>query len=207
MSSSTVPLRQIPSLASLYKAAKLHPSSIGSATGASASANRRAALIRGDITKLEVDAIVNAANTALLGGGGVDGAIHRAAGPGLLDECRALGGCPTGEARITKGYLLPAQYVIHAVGPVYSSDEASATLLRSCYRAGLELAAAKGLKSVAFSGISTGIYGYPSMDAAVVACRTVREYLDEHDGPLEKVVFVTFLQKDVDAYNRIIPTE
>ncbi|OAA72073.1 LRP16 family protein [Akanthomyces lecanii RCEF 1005] len=206
MAASVVSLDQIPSLASLYRDSKLAASSKPPATSPSESVNNRAALIRGDLTKLQVDAIVNAANTSLLGGGGVDGAIHAAAGRSLLDECRTLGGCPTGESRITKGYRLPARHVIHTVGPVYSSDDVSEPLLRSCYRSSLELAAQNGLRSVAFSGISTGIYGYPSVDAAVVACRTVREYLDEHDGPLEKVVFVTFLQKDVDAYNAIIPT-
>lgn len=205
MAASVVSLEQIPSLTSLYRDSKLAASSRAPASSPSESVNNRAALIRGDLTKLHVDAIVNAANTSLLGGGGVDGAIHAAAGRKLLEECRTLGGCPTGESRITKGYRLPASHVIHTVGPVYKSDDVSEPLLRSCYRSSLELAAENGLKSVAFSGISTGIYGYPSMDAAVVACRTVREYLDEHDGPLEKVVFVTFLQKDVDAYNAIIP--
>lgn len=205
MAASVVSLEQIPSLASLYRDSKLVASSRAPASSPSESVNDRAALIRGDLTKLQVDAIVNAANTSLLGGGGVDGAIHAAAGRKLLEECRTLGGCPTGESRITKGYRLPANHVIHTVGPVYESDDVSEPLLRSCYRSSLKLAAENGLKSVAFSGISTGIYGYPSEDAAVVACRTVREYLDEHDGPLEKVVFVTFLQKDVDAYNVIIP--
>ncbi|KAJ6785837.1 hypothetical protein PWT90_09169 [Aphanocladium album] len=205
MAASIISSEQIPTLAALYSSSKLAASSHAPITSPSASANQRAALIRGDITKLEVDAIVNAANKSLRGGGGVDGAIHAAAGRALLDECRTLGGCPTGEARITKGYRLPARHVIHTVGPVYSNQDVSEPLLRSCYRSSLELAAEKGLKSVAFSGISTGIYGYPSLDAAEVACRTVREYLDEHDGPLEKVVFVTFLQKDVDAYNAALP--
>ncbi|KAJ3493532.1 hypothetical protein NLG97_g4669 [Lecanicillium saksenae] len=205
MASSIISSEQIPTLAALYSKAQLVASSKAPVTSPSASANQRAALIRGDITKLQVDAIVNAANKSLLGGGGVDGAIHAAAGRALLDECRTLGGCPTGESRITKGYRLPARHVIHTVGPIYSSDEVSEPLLRSCYRSSLELAAEQGLKSVAFSGISTGIYGYPSLDAAMVACKTVREYLDEHDGPLEKVVFVTFLQKDVDAYNALLP--
>ncbi|TQV90680.1 hypothetical protein V2A60_006892 [Cordyceps javanica] len=206
MAASVVPLEQIPSLASLYRSGELAANpSRAPAAAASASANERAALIRGDITRLRVDAVVNAANETLLGGGGVDGAIHAAAGRGLLNECRALGGCPTGEARITGGHRLPARHVIHTVGPVYAGAAASEPSLRSCYRASLELAARAGLRSVALSGISTGVYGYPSVDAAVVACRTVREYLDEHDGPLEKVVFVTFLQKDVDAYNAVLP--
>ncbi|OAA70386.1 LRP16 family protein [Cordyceps fumosorosea ARSEF 2679] len=206
MPGSVVPAEKIPSIAALWRDAKLLPTSLASAVPKSASANQRAALFRGDITTLQVDAIVNAANSSLLGGGGVDGAIHRAAGRELLQECRGLGGCPTGQARITKGYDLPARHVIHAVGPIYDSDsDESEWLLRGCYRSSLELAAVNGLKSLAFSGISTGLYGYPSMEAAVVACRTVREYLDENEGPLEKVVFVTFEEKDVDAYNVMIP--
>lgn len=208
MASHAISLGEIPSLASLYGASKLVASTRSAAfspSSPSASANQRAALIRGDITRLQVDAIVNAANSALRGGGGVDGAIHTAAGPRLLEECRTIGGCPTGESRITKGYRLPATHVIHTVGPIYSSKDVSEPLLESCYRSSLQLAAEKGLKSIAFSGISTGVYGYPSVAAAVVACRTIREYLDQHDGPLEKVVLVTFLQKDVDAYNAVLP--
>lgn len=205
MVASIVTAEQIPTLASLYRDSKLVASTRAPVTSPSASANARAALIRGDITKLQVDAIVNAANSSLLGGGGVDGAIHAAAGRSLLEECRTIGGCPTGESRITKGYKLPAPHVIHTVGPIYDSEDVSEPLLRSCYRSSLELATEKGLKSIAFSGISTGIYGYPSVDAAVVACRTIREFLDENKGPLKKVVIVTFLQKDVDAYNAIIP--
>jgi O-acetyl-ADP-ribose deacetylase (regulator of RNase III) len=174
----------------------------------SQSFNDRIGLIRGDITKLEVDAIVNAANELLLGGGGVDGAIHRAAGPGLLKECRTLDGCDTGSAKITGAYDLPCKKVIHAVGPVYSSryKKASAEDLAGCYTTSLQLAAANACKSIAFSALSTGIYGYPSHDAAHVAIKAVKDFLEGEDGDkLEKVVFCTFVPKDVDAYNYWLP--
>lgn len=138
-------------------------------------------IVEGDITGQDTEAIVNAANTSLLGGGGVDGAIHRAGGPRILEECRQLGGCPTGEARITAGGNLKARYVIHTVGPVYQDGlKGEPRLLASCYRESLKLASAKGIKSLAFPSISTGAYGYPMAAAAKIALKTVKEYLAEH---------------------------
>ncbi|KAG5950091.1 hypothetical protein E4U53_005491 [Claviceps sorghi] len=199
-------ISDIPTISQLYRAQALAKAPASSFLPSS-SANSRVGLIRGDITKLGLDAIVNAANNSLLGGGGVDGAIHRAAGPGLLSECRALGGCSTGDAVMTGGHDLPAKHVIHTVGPVYSSREPqkSEAALRSCYESSLDLAARNGLKTIAFSGISTGVYGYPSRNAAEVACATVRNFLDNRGRVLERVVFVTFEQKDVDAYNEALP--
>lgn len=153
---------------------------------------RRLELARGDITTERVDAIGNAANAALRGGGGVDGAIHRAAGPELLQECKEIGGCPTGEARITKGYRLPARYVIHTVGPVWhGGDRGEPEKLAACYRNSLELAAQNGVRTIAFPGISTGVYGYPLEDATRLAMKTVKDCLAELPG-IEEVRFVTF---------------
>lgn len=199
-------LSEIPTLARLYELGTLKPSA-DALFPPSPSLNERVAVYRGDITTLSVDAIVNAANTSLLGGGGVDGAIHCAAGPSLVSECRTLNGCPTGGAKMTKGYELPARHVIHTVGPIYfrTGPSRSEQLLTSCYNESLKVAGEAGLKSVAFSGIGTGAYGYPSRDAADVACCTVREFLERDGGGLERVVFVTFLQKDVDAYNEMLP--
>jgi len=153
-----------------------------------------------DITTLKVDAIVNAANQSLLGGGGVDGAIHRAAGPDLLNECRALGGCPTSEARITKGYRLPARYVIHAVGPRYrDGNHGEPEQLANCYRNSLELAVAHELKTIAFPAISCGIYGYPIPDAARIAVDAVTGFL-AGDRTLEKIIFACFGSEVLNAF-------
>ncbi|KAF7544889.1 hypothetical protein G7Z17_g9602 [Cylindrodendrum hubeiense] len=202
-------LPQIPTLTDLYQKSLLKaasPSSIPTGYLANSTINDHVGLIRGDITRLRLDAIVNAANSSLLGGGGVDGAIHRAAGTQLVKECATLGGCPTGEARITHGYDLPAKRVIHTVGPKYFYDEGPESLLRRCYQNSLELAVREGVRTIAFSAISTGVYGYPSLDAAEVACETVRRFLDGDDGDkLVRVVFVTYEQKDVDAYNALLP--
>src|SRR6266700_1932025 len=154
--------------------------------------SNRILVVEGDITQQQVDAIVNAANTTLLGGGGVDGAIHRGAGPELLEECRKLGGCPTGEARITKGYRLAAKWVIHTVGPVWHDGKhGEDELLASCYRNSLSLAAQHGIRTIAFPSISTGAYGFPMERAAGIAAHEVRNFLEQDDS-IEKVVFVCF---------------
>ncbi len=158
----------------------------------SADARKRIEIVEADITTLEVDAIVNAANTSLLGGGGVDGAIHRRAGKELLAECRTLGGCETGDAKITKGYNLPAKYVIHAVGPRYGhGGDKVKDQLASCYRRSLEIAAANKLETIAFPGISTGVYGYPQREAADIAIATVGAWLEQNELP-KKVILCTF---------------
>jgi O-acetyl-ADP-ribose deacetylase len=157
-------------------------------------------LVQGDITKLDVDAIVNAANTSLLGGGGVDGAIHRAAGPELLEECKTLGGCPTGEVRITPGYDLPARYILHAVGPVYSGGRSAERIeLESCYRNALRIAEERELRTIAFPCISTGIFGYPKPEACEIAVSTVLDWLMGHQYPRE-VTFCCFDREDVRLY-------
>ncbi len=160
--------------------------------------------LQANIVTLEVDAIVNAANSSLLGGGGVDGAIHRAAGPELLEECRKLGGCKTGEAKLTKGYKLPAKFVIHTVGPVWrGGQKGEPDLLASCYRNSLAIAAENGLQSIAFPSISTGVYGYPIELAAKVAVNTVRDVVQK-SSRLEEVIFCCFSQKDIEVYESLL---
>jgi len=160
--------------------------------------------VMGDITRQSTDVIVNAANTTLLGGGGVDGAIHRAAGPGLLQECAALGGCRTGEAKITSGHNLPAKWVVHAVGPVWGGgDRREDELLASCYRKALALALQKGARSISFPAISTGVYRFPTDRAAKIAVREVRSFLQEH--PDMQVVFVCFDRAALAAYEALLP--
>lgn len=157
-----------------------------------------------DITTLKVDAIVNAANSSLLGGGGVDAAIHRGAGPKLLKECRALRGCKTGEAKITRGYELPARFVIHTVGPIWNGgDSNEAELLRSCYQNSLELAVENNCKSIAFSAISTGVYGFPAEKAAEIAVSTVEKFLKGQKSPL-KVIFCCFTEESAEYHRRYI---
>ncbi len=167
----------------------------------------RIELLQGDITKLKVDAIVNAANKSLLGGGGVDGAIHRSAGPKLLEECKTLNGCETGQAKMTKGYNLPAKYVIHTVGPVwkggkYNEDE----LLANCYRNSLKLASKHGLSTIALPNISTGVYHFPKERAADIAISTVSDYLRE-DESIEKVSFVCFDNDNYQIYQKKLKEE
>jgi O-acetyl-ADP-ribose deacetylase (regulator of RNase III) len=164
----------------------------------------RIQILRGDITKLDVDAIVNAANTTLLGGGGVDGAIHRAAGPELLAECRTLGGCRPGEAKITRGYLLPARFVIHTVGPVWRGGKHDeARTLTNCYRNSLQLAVENEINTLAFPAISCGAYGYPIEEAAQIAFKATREFLAISEE-LQKVIFVVWSEDDYDAYREAL---
>lgn len=158
-----------------------------------------------DITKLKVDAIVNAANCTLLGGGGVDGAIHRAAGPALLQACRALNGCQTGQAKITEGFNLPARFIIHTPGPVWHGGKRNEeALLSSCYRCSLALAMQHAARTVAFPCISTGVYGYPHEQAAQTALRTVRQFINQYPQALDAVYFVCFLAEDLQIYQRLL---
>ncbi|KAI5196676.1 A1pp-domain-containing protein [Aureobasidium subglaciale] len=202
-------LKDIPTLSSLYKLKHLVPAA-STVSGASSAYNDKICVIRTDITKLEVDAIVNAANESLLGGGGVDGAIHRAAGDGLYRECEKLDGCDTGDAKITNGYELPCKKVIHTVGPVYwrtQKKNMHTSLLQSCYRRSLDLAAENGCKSIAFSALSTGVYGYPSGEAAETAIGEVKKWLDndEKADKLDHIIFCNFMEKDEDAYYKWLP--
>jgi O-acetyl-ADP-ribose deacetylase (regulator of RNase III) len=161
-------------------------------------------VVRGDITNLHVGAIVNAANTSLLGGGGVDGAIHRAAGPDLLTACKNIGGCPTGDARITPGFELPAKWVIHTVGPVWrGGDQGEADLLESCYRRSLDTALDHGIRSIAFPGIGTGVYGYPKQEAARIALTVMRDYDDRFD----EIIVCCFTGEDEAVYLALLNTE
>ncbi|KZV96260.1 macro domain-containing protein [Exidia glandulosa HHB12029] len=204
----SVTLADIDTLDQAYASGDLEASSKEPLFAHDESLNKRISLYRGDITKLEVDAIVNAANRSLLGGGGVDGAIHRAAGDELYDECKTLDGCATGSAKITKGYKLPSKHVIHAVGPIYDDeeDERCAKLLKSCYDTSLELAVENKLSSIAFSGISTGIYGYPLDAATHIALRTTRDFLTSEKGSsISRVIFTVFRSIDVNSYKKILP--
>jgi O-acetyl-ADP-ribose deacetylase (regulator of RNase III) len=161
-------------------------------------------LIKGDITTIEADAIVNAANTSLLGGGGVDGAIHRAAGPELLKECRNLGGCKTGEAKVTKGYRLKARHIIHTAGPVWRGGKSNEqNLLASCYQSCLKIANENQISSIAFPGISTGVYGFPKEQAAEIAVKEIRNFLSNNKYP-GKVIFVTFSDSDYETYRKLL---
>ncbi len=158
----------------------------------------------GDITKLSCDCIVNAANRSLLGGGGVDGAIHRAAGPDLLAECRTLHGCNTGEAKITRGYRLKAKYVIHTVGPIYLGRLSDAVDLRNCYYNSLELAKTHDIHSIAFPAISTGVYGYPMQEAAEIALAAIKEWLQENEDYDLQVIMSCFSQQTYDCYQKVL---
>ncbi|KAI0077857.1 A1pp-domain-containing protein [Panus rudis PR-1116 ss-1] len=203
-----VGLSQIRTLRELYKAGALRvPNTAQVRYPPAGKLLDRISLYQGDITKLEVDSIVNAANKSLLGGGGVDGAIHAAAGPKLLDECRTLNGCDTGDAKITRGYNLPSKHVIHTVGPIYSESRAEqcAKQLASCYRKSLALAASNSLKHIAFPSISTGIYGYPIESATHITLNEVRGFVDENDEKLERVIFVVWSDEDKEVYENLLP--
>lgn len=204
--SATTAISSIPTISQLFKNGQLK--SINSDLPSYSSCSDRVSLFQGDITTLKVDAIVNAANETLLGGGGVDGAIHRAAGKELLEECKTLKGCKTGQAKITKGYQLPASHVIHTVGPIYAKGrkEESQDLLKSAYKNSLSQAVKAQLHSIAFPSISTGVYGYPMTDATNIAIETVGTFLNSKEGEsLQRVVFCVFSEKDLNVYQKHIP--
>ncbi|KAM7207191.1 hypothetical protein V8F20_002457 [Naviculisporaceae sp. PSN 640] len=216
---AAIPAFRIPTLTALYERGVLLPPSDSAAKNfpktllgpnslptPDSTLNGRVGFLKADITKLAVGAIVNAANTSLLGGGGVDGAIHRAAGEGLYDECSKLGGCETGSAKMTNAYKLPCEKVIHAVGPIYHhyTHDESEELLTGCYTKSLELAAKNQCRTIAFSALSTGIYGYPSELAAPAALSAIRRFLLT-DRVIQKVVIVAFVEKDVEAYKKALP--
>ncbi|WVR03741.1 hypothetical protein IAU60_000736 [Kwoniella sp. DSM 27419] len=196
----------IPTLAELYASGDIPKSEVTPKAPYDEALNKRVSIWRGDITELKADMIVNAANSSLLGGGGVDGAIHRAAGSDLVKECRTLGGAKTGETKVTKGYKLPATWVAHTVGPVYSSSRAeqSAQALESCYATSLALCADKGGGTIGFSSISTGVYGYPIKDATKVALATTRKFL-EKDQSVTPVIYVVFSARDEEVYRSLAP--
>ncbi|KAI5792286.1 hypothetical protein FPQ18DRAFT_367370 [Pyronema domesticum] len=200
----------LPTLTTLYRSSSLPPSSSSPFYPPSSSLNSRISLIRADITTLSLPngCIVNAAKQSLRGGGGVDGVIHNAAGPGLLEECITLGGCETGDAKITGAYELPVKRIVHTVGPVWwaSGEGEARELLGSCYRTSLKLAVENGLDAIAFPAVSTGIYGYPSDKAARVALETTRKFLESKEAEgLQLVVFCNFLEKDEKVYKELIP--
>ncbi|KAJ8073638.1 hypothetical protein PM082_011916 [Marasmius tenuissimus] len=203
-------LSTIPTLSSLYTTLSLKPTS-NSVHKPSPTLLTKISLFQGDITALHLPngAIVNAANKSLLGGGGVDGAIHRAAGPQLLEECRTLGGAKTGESKITGGWRLPSKHIIHTVGPIYHSGEIEekASQLKSCYTTSLTLALTHGLRTIAFPSISTGIYGYPIVDATRIALAAVREVLDTdaNEDKFDRIIFVVFSDKDKEVYESLLP--
>lgn len=207
MSSEIITVKEIPSISSLYRSKQLRAIASAIVPASNQVYNDKICTIQEDITLLQVDAIVNAANRSLGGGGGVDGAIQTAAGPELLKECSKLGGCATGSAKITDAYDLPCKKVIHAVGPIFDNQAKSEPLLRGCYRKSLSLAVENNMKSVAFPAISTGVYGYPSLAAARTAVNEVYDFLSGPEGDkLDKVIFCNFLDRDVESYARNIPS-